>query len=462
MTKKHKKHQPNLLRGLRILLAALMLTGMILLFTDPTGLMARYASWIAGLQLVPSILACSLSCLGIIVLTLLFGRVYCSVICPLGIMQDLFVWIGRKMHIRSQHYGYHKENKVLRYSILVLFVVLMVIPVTSFIARLLEPYSLFGRIVTAFSLHNLNAAFRVGAIAFILLGIWAQLRGREYCNTICPVGSFLGFISRWTIFRPVIDTDRCVNCGVCGHKCKAQCIDTANHQVDMSRCIGCYDCIGNCKEGAISISHLAHSAESKTDEGRRKCIGILGGLAIAGTVDAQRQKMDGGLAKIEKKQIPVRHHPVRPAGSISEQHFTSHCTACQLCVSACPNQVLRPSTRLSDWLQPELQFDKNYCMITCNRCSEVCPTGAITKISKEDRTEIKIGHAVWIADNCLRVHDDIHCDSCIDHCPTGAVLQIGEDGKHIAVDESRCIGCGKCEYYCPARPFAAIYVEGNE
>lgn len=114
-------------------------------------------------------------------------------------------------------------------------------------------------------------------------------------------------------------------------------------------------------------------------------------------------------------------------------------------------------------MQPEMSFERGYCPENCTRCSEVCPTGAIEKITAEERLDTQIGHAVWIKENCVVISDGVACGNCAKHCPTNAILMVETpEGTVPAVDESLCIGCGKCEYVCPARPFSAIYVEGYE
>lgn len=471
------KRRPNRMRGIRIAVAAVVTVSLILLFADSTGLAARYLGWSAEIQLLPAILSigkyggmAAAAVLALLTaLTFFFGRVYCSAICPLGVLQDVFrrLKIGKKVQ-----YRYRPENKALRWGILVVFVVLLCIPAVAFIARFLDPYSAFGRIVTAASRHALDAAFWTGVVWFVGLGIWAQLRGREYCNTLCPVGTILSLVSRYAVFRPLVNQSRCTQCGACEKQCKAEAITPAKRgekypTVDMSKCVACYDCIGTCPTAAIQVAERQAAEKPTTDTDRRKFLGILGGVAVATTVKAQEIKMDGGLAHIEKKKVPERALPVLPAGSISQRHFESHCTACQLCVSACPNKVLKPSQDLSRWMQPELQFEEGYCMVTCNRCSEVCPTEAITHIEKEEKSSIRTGHAVWVKENCVVGTDHVACGSCAEHCPTGAITMVsgqavGIDGLIPAVDEEKCIGCGKCEYLCPARPFSAIYVEGHD
>ena len=179
-------------------------------------------------------------------------------------------------------------------------------------------------------------------------------------------------------------------------------------------------------------------------------------------------KVDGGLAEIEDKKAPRRSTPITPPGSQSARNMQRHCTACQLCVSACPNNVLRPSSDPLRFMQPEVSFERGYCRPECTRCSTVCPTGAIQLIHPDDKPVIHIGHAVWIEQNCIPVVNGDRCGACAHHCPVGAIQMVEhttENGHTVevpAIDIERCIGCGKCENLCPARPFSAIYVEGNQ
>lgn len=503
------KQNKNILRGIRIAIACVFLFGITLMLCDFTGLSHRYLSWMAKVQLLPAILSigAGATITGLVItaviifVTLLFGRIYCSMICPLGILQDMASWWGSlkwqkkvSKKLGKNRFSYHPEKRVLRYSVLAIFVLLLLFPATAWLARLIAPYSTYARIAQSvfaplYALCNNGLAtiaehyqsyvfystevwIRSGITLAVALGTLVLIKtlafskGRIWCNTICPVGTLLGTLSRHAMFRPVIDTDKCNNCGKCGKNCKAECIDTKNHIVDTSRCIGCFDCIGECAQGAISYSPIriqSHAAESQVDASRRKFMGIVGGLAVSGIASAQH-KVDGGLAIIEEKKVPERAVPVKPAGSISLHHFASHCTACQLCVSACPQQVLRPSGNLMTLMQPEMQFDKGYCLTGCTRCADVCPTGAITSVKKEEKTAIQMGHAVWIQDNCVVTTDGVSCGNCARHCPTGAIIMVdnGNGGQIPAVNTEKCIGCGHCEYVCPSRPFSAIYVEGHE
>lgn len=106
---------------------------------------------------------------------------------------------------------------------------------------------------------------------------------------------------------------------------------------------------------------------------------------------------------------------------MSARNFAQHCTACQLCVAVCPNQVLRPSSDLTRLMQPEISYERGYCRPECTKCSEVCPAGAIRPITKADKSAIQIGHAVWIKENCICITDKVECGNCARHCPVGAI-----------------------------------------
>ena len=284
------------------------------------------------------------------------------------------------------------------------------------------------------------------------------------------VGTFLGFISRYSWLKPVIDTTKCNGCGLCARNCKAACINSKAHTIDYSRCVVCLDCLDKCSQHAISYTRrrAEKSAPKEVDTARRTFITTAAAVAATGLIEAQEKKVDGGLAAIEDKKIPNRTTRITPPGSLSIKHFAQHCTGCQLCVSACPNGVLRPSGNLLTLMQPEMSYERGYCRPECTKCSEVCPAGAIRPITREEKTGIQIGHAVWVKANCVVLTDGVSCGNCARHCPSGAIQMVPSDPndenslKIPVVNTERCIGCGACENLCPARPFSAIYVEGHE
>ena len=501
-----------MLRKIRILLATVMFMGITLLFLDFTGTMSHWVSWMPKLQFLEAVLALNVVVImALVVLTFVFGRIYCSVICPLGIMQDIFGWLGKKQ--KKNRYTYSKELKWLRYPVLVLFIIALVAGIGT-LFQLLAPYSAYGRIVTyllqpvwvagnnvlaSIAEHYDSYAFyhvskdvpNYYVTTIIAVWTWAILAalawkyGRTYCNTICPIGTILSFLSRFSFLKINFDVDKCKNCSLCTKNCKAACIDFKTHSVDYSRCVVCGDCIESCKFGALSYSRDSRLSRSSRDsrpsressspsetspksEGRRAFLLSSALLTTAALAQQKDKLMDGGLAEIEEKVAPKRQTPVTPPGSMSQRNFEQHCTGCQLCVSECPNEVLRPSSDLMHLMLPTMSYELGYCRPECHRCSEVCPAGAIKPIALEVKASTQIGHAVWIKKNCVPLTDGVECGNCARHCPTGAIEMVpsdpdDEESPYVpAVNEARCIGCGACEYLCPARPFSAIYVEGHE
>ena len=453
------------LKTIRIILAALMLLGMTALLLDATGLLRHWLGWMPKVQLLPAVLAGNFVLVAaILAVTLLIGRFYCAVVCPMGIFQDIFTWV-HKLIFPKKKFHYRKPANWLRYTVLALFVLLMVLGLGS-LAALIAPYSAYARMVT--QLHGSGVAQWVAIATLAVVGVMSFGWGRLWCNTICPVGATLSLVSRYRLFGIRIDKDKCVGCHRCEHGCKAMCIDiNGGCTVDHSRCVDCWNCLGECKVGAISLSGKRNKGKEKekdVDSSRRK---FVVGTALMGATmaaQAQEQKVDGGLAVLGGKQSPERKTPLKPFGSRGLKHFSAHCTACQLCVSQCPEHVLRPSTKLESLLQPEMNYTDGYCRTACTRCSEVCPAGAILPIGKEEKTAISIGVAITLTDNCISANGTDSCGACARHCPAAAISMVtGENGHpRPVVNEARCLGCGACEYYCPARPVTAIFVEGRE
>ncbi len=565
-----------MLRKIRITLAAICFVAVTLLFLDFTGTLHLWFGWLAKIQFLPAVLALNFVVIAILlVLTLLFGRIYCSVICPLGIFQDCVSNLSSRRKGKKARFSYSKEIKWLRYGVLVLFVIALVAGLNALVA-LLAPYSAYGRMVQSLLApvwqwgNNLLAwiaerqdsyafvtkdvwlkslpTLIVAAVTFVVVVVLAWRNGRTYCNTICPVGTTLSFFSRFAMFRPVIDKSKCKSCHACERKCKAACIDVDNHKIDYSRCVDCFDCIDSCRLGALKyrfawgrwvgsgstgaktpqnapVGSKMTSDESKngqnrssaaptpvaepvvrqgsptaevtdngkgvstidatspvaepveaTDKGRRAF--LVGGAAVIGgsllssipmraeEEEIKDKKRDGGFTEVLPKKAPNRKTPITPFGSESVEKFYKHCTACQLCVTVCPNNVLRPSSRLEHLMQPEMSFEKGYCRPECVKCSEVCPAGAILKITPEEKTEWKVGTAGVDYDLCVVNRDGVSCGNCAHHCPVGAIRMVrknpdDEKSPRIpSVNEEKCIGCGACENLCPSRPISAITVNG--
>lgn len=497
-----------MLRKIRLTLAVVFFAIITLLFLDFTGTIHAWFGWMAKIQFLPAVLALNVGIIVLLILlTLVFGRVYCSVICPMGVFQDVISWLSGQRKKKKYRFSYSPAKNILRYTVLTLFVIAVIAGIGSFVA-LLAPYSSYGRIANnlfapiyqwgnnvfayfaeraeSYAFYETSVwmkslpTFVIAVVTFIAIVVLAWRNGRTYCNTICPVGTVLGFLSRFALFRISINTEKCNACGLCSRKCKAACIDGKRHTVDYSRCVACMDCLDTCKHGAISYRWFKQETQTKNaeqtrsvdkeqiNEARRSFLTATAILATATTLKAQEKKVDGGLAAIEDKKIPKRATPILPPGALSARDFTRHCTACQLCVSVCPNEVLRPSTDLMKLMQPEMSYERGYCRPECTKCGDVCPAGAIHPTTAADKSATQIGHAVWIKKNCIPLTDGVECGNCARHCPAGAIQMVPSDPqqedspKIPVVNTERCIGCGACENLCPARPFSAIYVEGHE
>ena len=461
-----------MLRKIRITLASIVFILCAALFLDGSGTVSSWFGWLAKLQFLPALLALNLAVvIVLIVLTLIFGRAYCSVICPLGIMQDGISHISSMRKGKKARFRWSPEVKWLRYSVLVLFIIALVAGLTS-VSALLAPYSAFGRIATSLVRPALPTAIIAG-VTLLVVGVLAWIGGRTYCNTLCPVGTVLSFFSRFSLLRPVIDADKCRNCRACEHKCKASCINIDNHEIDYSRCVDCFNCLDSCRFGALKYrmawnrKACGASGTAQGNAGRRAFISssVIAATAIA--LKAQEKKVDGGYAAVTAKKAPERTNPIVPFGSVSLKHFQQHCTGCQLCVSQCPNDVLSPSTSLERLMQPEMSYENGWCRPECTKCSEVCPAGAILEITPEEKTAIHVGTASVDLDLCVVNRDNVNCGNCARHCPAGAIKMVrknpdDENSLRIpTVLEDRCIGCGACEFLCPSRPYSAIHVNGR-
>lgn len=515
------------LRFLRILAALIFFSTTAALFLDFGGYASPEASDIVLYsQFTPSIVRwlqgsfiAGSSLVVVLVVTLLGGRLFCSTVCPLGVLQDTARRLG--MTLKRRHgVRYTRPHNALRYGVLALFVI-GVASGSVLLIGLLDPYSHFGRVMALIfrpvvvMLNNLMSVVSsnwgsytpalldvnlavwhvilVPLAILILVSVMAAFRGRLFCNTLCPVGTLLGIVSRLSLFRIQIDRDKCDHCAKCVVACKSGCIDLKSRSVDVSRCVVCFDCIGVCTEagigyrrfrGARSSSHGGHDKargyivsfagasgreppEAKVDTSRRAFLG----LTTAGLAGSPGHVAPGCLETavtepaLEQASAQERLPVVAP-GAKGIDELRSSCIACQLCVSACPTQVLQPlwpQPGAGGILQPHLDFEVGFCAYDCTRCGDVCPTHAIERLDKEKKKRIKIGTVRFIEDNCIAINQAITCGACADYCPTRAVYMVpGENGRPIPrLDPPVCIGCGACEYVCPTQPNKAIVVDAE-
>ena len=462
-----------MLRKIRIAAAALFFAGITLLFV---GIGHQWWGWMAKLQFLPSCMALNFAAIAfVLLLTLVFGRIYCSVICPMGVFQDLVIRGHKLLSPKGRKPKRHfvKEPRIVRYGVLAL-VIVTALTFSQLLLTVLAPYSAYGRMVRSIvglsRGESLAPALLITAAAtLVVICVCAWIWGRGWCNTVCPVGSVLGLVSRFSLFKVSIDQSQCVSCRKCEKGCKSSCIDIDTHTIDHSRCVDCFDCLDSCPKGGIKFRFsLPRKAKTvpvteSVDKGRRAFMAttaLVGGSLALG---AQNKRLDGGLADVIDKTSPERSERLVPFGAESVKDFYDRCTACQLCVSNCPNGVLRPSTDIGHFLQPQMGYEKGWCRPECTTCSQVCPAGAIRPLKAEEKLTHKIGTAKVNLSLCLAAKDEASCGNCSRHCPVGAVRMVKTDGYHRSIPvvaEAQCIGCGACEYLCPARPISAITVDG--
>ncbi len=480
-----------MLRKIRIVVSVTLFALITLYFLDFAGFMPQGFHSLTKIQIIPALLALNIDVLvGLLILTLLFGRVYCSSICPMGIYQDIVNRLSKRFQ-KKKRFKFSKAQTVLRWSVVSVTLIAFLFGFT-FLLGLLDPYSAFGRMTvhvlkpaylagnnlleSIFTQFGSNTFYKMGVyvasvsslvialVTLLTIGYLAWINGRIYCNTICPVGTVLGFVSRYSLFKIRIDENLCNSCGLCGRKCKASCIDTKSHEIDYSRCINCFDCLEVCSQNAMKFTYPAqkpiqHNANG-IDESKRRFMMAVGVAGLAAT----QVFADSKLIKTSKKQAK-RTTAISPPGSTSADHLLDKCTSCHLCVSKCPSNVIKPAFTeygLGGIMQPMLSFEKGFCNYDCTICSDVCPSGALLPLTLEQKHVTQMGQVQFIIENCIVHTDGTSCGACSEHCPTQAVSMIPykNDLTIPHINTEICVGCGGCEYVCPTMPYKAIYVEG--
>lgn len=489
-----KKKERNWLKIFRVAFALICFIFITLYLLDFTNKLPARWRGLIDFQFVPAILAgFAVAWLIIILSTLLFGRIYCSVLCPAGTLQDIIVRFSRfrikrkgKKH-KKIFFHYQRPYNILRYSILGVTILLFLLG-SIHLLLLLDPYSNFGRIIAnifrpAVMLGN-NAAAEglmkidiywlyhidintvsvaallsaiVVLVVFIIMSIY---HGRLFCNTLCPVGSALSLFSKFSLFKIQMDHTLCNSCGNCTRACKSECIDYEKQTVDHSRCVSCFNCITHCNRGGLHYrfvnpfkkeAPIVYTEAAKTNaKGRRVFFSSVATLAVTfpllkSYAQNRERERHGGMGEHEQghkhKSLKgeggpsEKHHlqnkPITPPGSGNIDHFISKCTACHLCVVKCPTQILKPVG---------FQYGFDYML----------------------KPEM------WYT----KAYCNYDCSICSDVCPTDALTKLTLQEKQttqlgeVHFNEDLCVvktdntDCGACSEHCPTQAVEMIPYKG--
>ena len=428
-------------------------------------------------------------------LTLVFGRAWCGWLCPLGTVLDLFSFRRE----RGQHQPPPESTRAVKHGLLLAILSaalfanlsLMVLDPLTLVYRtlatsvwpaldrlviaaetalyripILHPLlSGFDRLVRPSVLPTAPVFYR-GALVYagvflavVALNLWAE---RFWCRYLCPLGGFLGLLSKVALLRREVG-GRCTECGLCAGSCPAGTIDEAKgYASDPAECTMCLECLETCARGDVRFPlHLGAADWSHYDPSRRQALTVLAATA-------------GGIALLGSDLVARRNgaHLIRPPGTLDER-LLSQCIRCGECIHVCPTAALQPALTeagLEGLWTPMLLPRLGYCDYACNACGQVCPVQAIPPLSLEEKRRQVIGRAHIDRNRCIPWADYGSCIVCEEMCPLPekAISLDTYEGPNALGDPvsvqrpqviaERCIGCGICEYKCPAAGEAAIRV----
>jgi len=438
---------------LRLLVSAIVLICCFLAFTTTFSFFTKFFAVQLGPGIASLISSFSItvliSVISIIIFTFLFGRFYCSLICPLGILQNFIGFLSLK---NSKNY---KNMAKTRYTVAALvFGALFCGWTVGF--KILDPYTNFGLIASSiftpiYSLITKSQNYEftipvliISLIPFIILILLVLFKRRFFCTAICPVGTILGLFAKYGIFRLKIGNN-CVTCGACFRNCPAGSINLKDKKIDNELCIRCLKCVATCPKKAISFGTLKSNVKPVSFNQSRRNF-ILGSVLVLGAFATGI----GSAVVRGKTFLKNKIRAVLPPGAGDYTKLSSKCTSCQLCVAVCPNKVIHPRDFKHSTIY--MDYSKNYCKYDCNACSSACPTGAIKKITLEQKQHTRIGLAKINRDLC------INCGICAFKCPVKA-LSIEEDSngdRTLKYNAAVCIGCGACQVVCPHKAIEIV------
>jgi len=428
----------------------------------------------------------------VILATIVFGRIFCGYVCPLGATIDA----AGKLLTPKKRRPFLGRLRRLKEALLV---AVLAAAVGGFaLYSLLSPLPLLGRALSYLVLPGLTGLADLGldalrptaedlgylelarttldtpsvatgpTVLIILLVVLALVlvAPRLWCRALCPAGGLLGLCASRAVFRRVVD-ESCDGCGACARLCPMGAIPLdAPHTTDRRECTLCRTCAAICPRGSISFRFSSTGSRAALGEevrchrsapaaalSRRKFISMAGGGAALGAASAV----------VALPQSPGRL--IRPPGALPEPLFSATCVRCGLCIQACPTHTLRPSgleEGLAGLWTPRLDTREGPCDPHCRSCGVVCPSHAIRELPLPEKTNAKIGTAIIERERCLAWNEDQHCMVCDEVCPINAIeVRPPGPGRSVqtpVVIPERCNGCGACEHACPVEGISAIRI----
>jgi len=440
--------------------------------------LAAFASFLTSWTVYKG-LALSVIAIGI---TLIFGRVFCSWICPMGILNQ---WVSHLFNKRRpvDDYRINAYRPLFRIKYYVLTVLLVLALFGSLQIGLFDPIALITRTfaVSVFpavqyaggNLYIKQPVFYGGLLVsgiLIIILFANRFLSRFWCRVLCPLGALLGILSSRSVFRIRRDVEKCTDCQKCLRFCHGAC--DPHLELRTSECVGCMNCIEDCPEGALhyGTATVQSSIHSPVDVNRRRLIES----AVAGIILFPMMR-----SAVNAKTTP-QYEIIRPPGSIGEEDFLRRCIKCGECMRVCPTNVIQPALLEGGFealWTPVLINRIGYCEFNCVLCGHVCPTGAIMPLSVEKKIgrppyqkPVTVGTAFYDRGRCLPWAMNTECIVCEEVCPTSpkaiwfqvTEVRTREGGTKILklphVDPNLCVGCGICENKCPVHDRAAVRV----
>ena len=444
--------------------------------------------------------------LGLLVVTLFMGRIFCGFVCPLGTLHHVVSWFRPSLKDDAMIRANEKvSGQKIKYFLLITVLVGAVCGLNM--AGLMDPLSLLFRSLAlavfpgaavglqefseaiantdSKAFHLLSYGVEVIAqflfgfgykayktawfIGIVFLGILFlnRIRPRFWCRVLCPLGALLGICSRFSILRLEKDRGRCTDCELCTKSCQGAASPKPGQDWENAECLMCFNCFDSCPASALSFRFRWSSPRLNRgpDMGRRAVLaGLMGGISLP-----LFGRLDGRVHRVADPRL------IRPPGALPENDFLTLCQRCGLCMKACPTNVINPTLTeagMAGFWTPHLIMTQGYCEYTCTLCGDVCPTGAIREFSAKEKIEtpIVIGSAYIDRGRCLPWSGNGPCIVCEEHCPTSPKaiffhkeMVTGPNGKQQLaqlpyVDLRKCVGCGICEFKCPVRGRPAIRV----